>query len=113
MGHGAAAFKAFTRVTAGYHDPLEIVKATLYLAIAVYSFIAGLRLWQLEPNAPQFAKDFFLISTAAVVLMYVAFYVTGASANVRWLVLHRLLISSLWYLYLSCSDRVRITYGTV
>ena len=94
-----------------WHSILEIVKATLNIAIAIYSFTAGLRLWLLKPNAPQYAKDFFLISTAAVVAVSLALYAANGSQAIAWVVLRRISISGLWYLYLTYSDRVLITYG--
>jgi hypothetical protein len=86
----------------------------VYLAVAVYSFIAGLRLWRIEPGAPEFAKTFIIASGTSIIVIFLVLNATaGTSVDLTKILVHRALWSTVWYLYLCFSDRVRITYGPV
>jgi hypothetical protein len=93
------------------------VYSLLFSALAVFSFMAGLRLWLVKPHAVGLARRFlrtYLIANAAYFVFWIAvirpnkqvayaemgwYHIVGPAASVF-----------LWYTYLEHSKRVRNTY---
>ena len=93
------------------------VYSLLFSALAVLSFMAGLRLWLVKPHAVGLARRFlltYLIANAAYFVFWIAvirpttqvayaemgwYHIVGPAASVF-----------LWYTYLEHSKRVRNTY---
>ncbi len=93
------------------------VYSLLFSALAVLSFMAGLRLWLVKPHAVGFARRFlltYMIANAAYFVFWIAvirpttqvayaemgwYHIVGPAASVF-----------LWYTYLGHSKRVRSTY---
>ena len=93
------------------------VYSLLFSALAVLSFVAGLRLWLVKPHAVGFTRRFlltYLIANAAYFVFWIAvirptkqvdyaemgwYHIVGPAAS-----------AFLWYTYLEHSKRVRNTY---
>jgi hypothetical protein len=85
--------------------------------LAVFSFVAGVGLWAVKPNAVAFAKRFLLTMLIAHVAYYVLWMAVirptrqVAYAEMAWWnVLRPMMFVTLWYSYLERSKRVRETY---
>lgn len=93
------------------------VYCLLFSGIAILSFVTGVRLWLVKPNAVAFAQRYlltYLIANAAYFVFWIAvmrptqqvsyaqmawYHIVGPAASVF-----------LWYTYLEHSKRVRCTY---
>lgn len=94
------------------------VYALLFASVAILSFLAGLRLWLVRPNAVRFAKKYLLIYWIANVAYFVFWLVLLrpareiAFAEMGWYhIVGPTLPAAMWYLYLEYSKRVRATYS--
>jgi hypothetical protein len=101
------------------HNPLGLTYTLCDLALGVFSFIAGLRLWRIRPNAVAFTKLFLLLRAAFAIAVYVRVLVgTGAALDPNSaesmvsILASPLLFTVLWYSYLTKSRRVHATYPT-
>jgi hypothetical protein len=93
------------------------VRAFLFGGVAVFSVVAGLRLWMVKPGAVRLAKRFLLTFLLAhlgyFVFWFLLFKPVSSSrlAVVAWNhVAAPLLPFFLWTVYLEHSKRVRATY---
>ncbi len=112
---GAGSIQVFLfRQSLSYH--LGVIAATTILAI--FSFYAGLSLWQLKPKAVKTVK-LFLITYLLLMMFLIAlrpFMVFSLGANPASFgdtiprLIPFLCYFSVWYAYLSFSRRVRLTY---
>ncbi len=112
---GASSIQIFLfRQSLSYH--LGVIAATTFLAI--FSFYAGLSLWQLKPQAVKTVK-LFLITQLLLMMLLIAlqpFMVFPLGANLTSFgdTIPRLIpflsYFSVWYAYLSFSRRVHRTY---
>jgi Protein of unknown function (DUF2569) len=100
------------------HTVLLSVYSIVFTAVAVLSFIAGLKLWLVKRNAVRFARRWlwtYLIANIA----YFVFWVIVAKphqslslAEMGWYHVAGPIPSfALWYFYLEHSKRVRATYS--
>ncbi len=112
---GASSLQFFIfRQSLAYH--LGVIAATTFLAI--FSFYAGLCLWQLKPNAVKTVKLFLISQLLLMMLLMtlrpVTVFTLGASpgsfADTLPRLIPFLLYFSVWYAYLSFSRRVHLTY---
>jgi hypothetical protein len=89
------------------------------VCLAIFSFYAGLRLWEIKSRAVKIAKVFLITQVSlTVIIVIIRPFMTlplGGNENIVAEVMQRLLPSllnfSLWYLYLSHSRRVFHTYS--
>ncbi|MGA9756559.1 MAG: DUF2569 family protein [Desulfobaccales bacterium] len=87
--------------------------------LTIFSFYAGLRLWEVKPRAVKIAKTFLILQLSLTsILVIIGPFMTlplGGNENILRDIIKRLTPSllnfSLWYLYLSNSSRVFTTYG--
>jgi len=93
------------------------VYSLLFSALAVLSFVAGLRLWLVKPHALGFTRRFlltYLIANAAYFVFWIAVIrptTQVAYAEMGWYhVVGPAAFVFLWYTYLEHSKRVRNTY---
>lgn len=104
------------------HSPSRIVLLTVYSALfivmAVYSFLAGLKLWLVKPDAVRFAKRYLLAYLIADIAYFVFWIIiirphqTASFAEMGWShVVSPIPSTALWYFYLEHSKRVRATYA--
>jgi len=84
--------------------------AAVYMGLALYSSMAGLRLWLLKPNAPHFAKTFLIISTTTVITLQLIVYAAGVHVDILRIAFSRSVALVVWYSYLQTSRRVKATY---
>ncbi|MGA7578650.1 MAG: DUF2569 family protein [Desulfobaccales bacterium] len=112
---GASSLQFFIfRQSLAYH--LGVIAATTFLAI--FSFYAGLCLWQLKPNAVKTVKLFLISQLLLMMLLMtlrpVTVFTLGASPGSFAATLPRLIpflsYFGVWYAYLSFSRRVHLTY---
>ena len=112
---GASSIQLFLfRQSLSYH--LGVIAATTFLAI--FSFYAGLSLWQLKPKAVKIVKLFLttqlLLMMLLMVLQPFMMFPLGANPTSFGDTIPRLLpflsYFSVWYAYLSFSRRVRLAY---
>jgi Protein of unknown function (DUF2569) len=83
--------------------------AVIYAGLAIYSVLAGYRLWREEPNAPEFAKTYLIISTVCVLTLHVILYSVGIKIDLLKILVARLAYFATWYSYLHVSRRVEAT----
>jgi hypothetical protein len=104
------------------HSPartvLLSVYSVLFLALAAFSLIAGLKLWLVKPDAVRFARRFLLVSLTANVAYFLFWMAVMrptqpvSFAEMGWYhVVGPIAQTALWYFYLEHSKRVRTTYG--
>lgn len=105
----------------GAHPPAFIFLLSAYCVVftglAVFSFIAGLKLWLVKPGAVGFAR-IWLWTNLVTNFVYFALWLTIAKphqsailAEMGWFhVVGPIPFFALWYLYLEHSKRVRATY---
>jgi hypothetical protein len=99
-------------------DVVGLVYALVYLALATFSFVAGLLLWRIRPNAVTTAKLFLLAQAAFALALYLK-VLLGDGANapdsaqnlVVGILLRPLLFAVVWYSYLTKSKRIQATYS--
>ena len=112
---GASSLQFFIfRQSLAYH--LGVIAATSFLAI--FSFYAGLCLWQLKPNAVKTVKLFLISQLLLMMLLMtlrpVMVFTLGASPGSFADTIPRLIpflsYFGVWYAYLSFSRRVHLTY---
>jgi hypothetical protein len=77
----------------------------------VFSVLAGYRLWREEPSAPEFAKNYLIISTICLITLHSILYSLGIHVGLSTIVIGRLGYCAIWYSYLQCSRRVQATYA--
>lgn len=111
-----AAIGYFLDSTVNHPDfTVVVLSAVLFFGLAVYSFITGIRIWMLKPNAIRQAK-IYLIVGLALSIVSVATYaattetsdaaiVTGASTFSGGVINF-----AIWWIYLAKSKRVRNTF---
>lgn len=104
------------------HAPSRILLLSVYSlvfsAVAVLSFVTGVRLWLVKPNAVDFARRYLLTYLIANV-SYFLFWILVirptrqiAFAEMAWFhVVGPVASAALWYTYLEHSKRVRNTYS--
>jgi hypothetical protein len=88
-----------------------------FTSLAMFSMSAGLKLWRVRPGALRFAKRYllaYLLTNVTYFLFWTAlFHPTQASslAEIGWYhVVGPIASTTLWYVYLEHSKRVRETY---
>ena len=89
-----------------------------HAALAGFSFIAGLNLWLVKPDAVRFARRFLVVNLTANVA-YFLFWMAVirpiqpvSFAEMGWYhVVGPIASTALWYFYLEHSKRVRNTYS--
>jgi hypothetical protein len=93
------------------------VYSLLFSALAIFGFVAGLRLWLVKPHAVAFARRFlltYLIVNAAYFVFWIALIRPTAQvayAEMGWYHIVAPAASVfLWFTYLEHSKRVRNTY---
>ena len=107
------AYQMVVALRLGLNDTVYVL---VYLVIGLFSFIAGLLLWRVRPNAVTTAKIFLLTQAAFAVALYIKVLlnapVTPDSAEglVVAILARPLLFAALWYAYLTKSKRVQATY---
>jgi len=94
------------------------VYSLVFSTVAVLSFVAGVRLWLVKPNAVGFARRYLLTYLTANVAYFVFWMAVirptkqVAFAEMGWYhVVGPLAFVALWYSYLEHSKRVRNTYS--
>jgi hypothetical protein len=103
------------------HAPSRILLLSVYSlvfsAVAVFSFVTGLRLWLIKPNAVDFARRYlltYLIANISYFLLWILVIrptTQVAFAEMAWYhIVGPVASSALWYSYLEHSKRVRDTY---
>jgi hypothetical protein len=96
------------------------IYAVLFIPVAVFSFVAGLRLWLVKPGAINFTKRFlwtYLSANIGYFVIWVLWTLIAqpsspvSFADMVWgHVVGPILFVALWYSYLERSRRVRDTY---
>jgi hypothetical protein len=96
------------------------VYAVVFIPTAVFSIVAGLRLWLVKPDAARFTKRFlltYLVANIGYFVVWVFWIViarpSGAVSFAEMIwghVVGPILFVALWYCYLERSKRVRATY---
>lgn len=99
-------------------DVVGLVYALVYLAVAIFSFVSGLLLWRVRPNAVTTAKLFLLAQAAFALALYLKTLlgsgtITPDSAGTLAVgtVVRPLLFALLWYSYLRKCKRVQATFS--
>ncbi len=101
---------------------LIVLDRVMGLTIAGFNIYAGVRLYQIHPDAVRFAKRLFIISASCVTAVSGLIYMAASNTDVQafqesarsnfLLPLFSVWIScAVWYLYLTHSKRVAATYG--
>jgi hypothetical protein len=85
--------------------------AVVYTGLSVFSVLAGYRLWREEPSAPEFAKNYLIISTICLITLHSILYSLGIHVGLSTIVIDRLGYCAIWYSYLQCWRRVQATYA--
>jgi hypothetical protein len=95
------------------------VYSVVFTALAVFSFMAGLKLWLVKPDAVRFARSWlwtYLIANFTYFGLWIAIAKHPNSlsfAQMGWYhVVEPIGSFALWYFYLEHSKRVRATYLT-
>jgi hypothetical protein len=93
------------------------VYSGLFIAIAIFSFLAGLKLWLIKPGAVRFARCYLLTNLGANIAYFVFWALIvrptqiASLAQMGWYhVVGPIPSVALWYFYLEHSKRVRATY---
>ena len=93
------------------------VYSLVFSTVAVLSFVAGVKLWLVKPNAIRFARRYLLTYLMANIAYFVFWVIVTrpakqvAFAEMGWYhVAGPLAFVALWYSYLEHSKRVRQTY---
>jgi hypothetical protein len=103
------------------HSPALVSLLSIYCmiftALAVFSVIAGLKLWLMRPGAVRFARTWlwtYLVANFAYFVLWLIIaksLQSAALAEMGWYhVVGPIASFTLWYLYLEHSKRVRATY---
>jgi hypothetical protein len=99
----------------------NIVLIGTMVFLAIFSFYAGLRLWEIKLNAVKTAKTFLITQLSLTfIIVIISPFMTlplGGKENILAEIMKRLIPSllnfSLWYLYLSNSKRVYNTFSEI
>ncbi len=100
----------------------EAALGVLALLMALFSFFAGLLLWQINPSAIKLVKAYLLANIAVSAIISFAGtpgslddpHVLGFSVGrAIGVVVASSIVTAIWWLYLKKSLRVKNTYGTV
>ena len=93
------------------------VYSVVFTTLAVFSFLAGLKLWLIKPHAVRFARRWlwtYLIANMGYFLFWILVAKPHQSlslAEMGWYhVVGPMPSFALWYVYLEHSKRVRATY---
>ena len=93
------------------------VYCVVFTALAVFSFVAGLKLWLVKPEAVRFARRWlwtYLIANFAYFVLWIAIAKPHQSfvlAEMAWYhIVGPIPSFALWYFYLEHSKRARATY---
>ena len=96
---------------------LMLSRCVVWTALAVFSFLAGLKLWLVRPGAVRFARRWlwsYLIAHIAEFALFLVVAKPRQFASVAWTgwfyVVVPIASFAFWYLYLEHSRRVRATY---
>lgn len=97
----------------------SVLTMATMLFLAIFSFCAGLRLWQVKSRAVKTAKLFFVTQLLLILLITIIRPIMTATIDTGRQVFSTSLISLIpslfqfgfWYLYLTKSRRVHHTYG--
>ena len=100
---------------------LILVNGTCSIGLAVLSVYAGISLWRILPNAVTTAKKYFLAVASYSIISMIIPKLVGVSDQSSKDFFGSNVISSLltmsyavaWYLYLTKSKRVKVTYESV
>lgn len=103
------------------HSPALVSLLSIYCmiftALAVFSVIAGLKLWLVRPGAVRFARTWlwtYLVANFAYFVLWLMIAKStqsGTLAEMGWYhVVGPIASFTLWYVYLEHSKRVRATY---
>jgi hypothetical protein len=104
------------------HQANRVLLLSVYLvifsAVAIMSFIAGLKLWTLKPGAVRFVRR-YLVTYLTVNIAYFVFWIVVIRPNqslsfaeMAWdHVALPIASTALWYFYLDHSKRVHATYA--
>ena len=81
------------------------------LGLSIYSFIVGLKLWMIKPNAVRNAKAFLIVMLCVSGLSLITAFVRSRSPQEMVLAAMRAIIPfAVWWSYLNGSIRVKNTY---
>jgi len=105
----------------GGHTPpfifLLSVYCVVFTALAVFSFIAGLKLWLVKPEAVSFARSWlwtYLVANFGYFVLWLVIAKPHQSAILAEMGWYHVVVAiasfALWYLFLEHSKRVRATY---
>jgi hypothetical protein len=93
------------------------VYVVLFTVLAVYSFMAGTKLWLVKPRAVEFARRYLLVYLIANIGYFIFWMLLvrptqaiSVAAMAWYHVVSPLPFTTLWYSYLEHSKRVRATY---
>ena len=97
----------------------NVLAIATMLFLAIFSFYAGQRLWQIKSRAVKTAKVFLVTQLLLILVITIIRPIMTATVDTGGQVFGAILISlipslfqfGLWYLYLTKSSRVRNTYG--
>jgi hypothetical protein len=96
---------------------LACVYSALFTGVAVFSFVAGAKLWLFKSGAVRFSRHFLLAYLAAHVAYFALWLLVDwptssiALARMGWgHIVGPLAFVAFWYTYLQHSKRVRATY---
>jgi hypothetical protein len=103
------------------HNPkfvfLLAVYCVVFTVLAVFSFIAGLKLWLMKPEAVRFARCWlrtYLVANLAYCVLWLVIakpHQAAILAEIGWYhAVTPIATFALWYFYLEHSKRVRATY---
>ncbi len=108
--------------TVSFFNKGEVALGVLALLMALFSFIAGLFLWQKDPSAIKLAKAYLLVNIGVSLIISFAGtpgslddpHVLGSAIGQSIAVLVLLsIVTAIWWAYLNKSLRVKNTYGAV
>lgn len=97
----------------------NVLTIATMLFLAIFSFCAGLRLWNIKSRAVNTAKVFLITQLLLIFIITIIRPIMTSTLDTRGKVFGAILISlipslfqfALWYLYLTKSSRVLNTYG--
>lgn len=100
-------------------EPFPWSSLLISIAMAGFSFVAGLLLWRVHPKAVPVAKAYFMAEMALPIVFGARLLIEMASSRIQmspWTIFavffRPVLMALVGYLYLMKSKRVRATYST-
>jgi hypothetical protein len=114
--------RTLPRLISGHHPAflfLLSVYCFVFTALAVFSFIAGLKLWLVRPGAVRLVRSWlwsYLVAHFAYFLLCLGTkpHRSAILAEMGWYhVVGPIAFFALWYFYLESSKRVRATYTSL